>query len=466
MEVWKKELGQQARKYHILAATLLSIGFSIFVIADYFGRTWEVWLLLTFWRMVVVLLVIPLIWLTYKQKIHENILAYSYVLLMSSYIIWVNSITPVPLKSAIVTALIIFYIISSFAVLWHWTNNIICGVILVSLHLFSSLQAMSFSDFIIYNGLWAIMMPFTTAGITFFRYNFTKKEISMRLNLLEKNEEINQQKEELIAQNQQIEQHRQHLELAYTQITDSVQYAKRIQQALLPKNEHLRLIGQDSFLIYQAKDTISGDFFWINQSQDFQFLALADCTGHGVSGGFMTMIGHSLLNQIVQNDQFVDPAQILSQLDQRLLKLLRQQEESQEKIADGMDIILIRIDKKEQKICFSGAKRPLWLFSKHQFFEYKTDRFPIGDSFYKEKKFTTQHLTYQKNETLYLFSDGYADQFNEKNEKFLIKNFRKLMQEIHTKELVEQEQILKNKMLVWQKSEEQTDDWLIIGLKL
>jgi serine phosphatase RsbU (regulator of sigma subunit) len=195
------------------------------------------------------------------------------------------------------------------------------------------------------------------------------------------------------------------------------------------------------------------------------FLALADCTGHGVSGGFMTMIGHSLLNQLVINENILEPVTILSELDKRLLRLLRQKEASQAKIADGMDVVLLRFDA-TQTITFAAAHRPLWHFSAGQLFEYKGSRYPIGDIFFEEKIFEQQQIQWKKNDVIYLFSDGYADQLGENKSKFLTKRFRKLLQEISPLPMLLQQEILLTTIKEWQGNKEQTDDWLILGLKL
>ncbi len=464
MQAWQKEMRVQARKYHLLAGGFLSVGFLAFSLADYAGQTYENWAWFLFLRLCIISFLAPIWWLTYRKHLQPNILAYAYILSISFFIIYTQIKSPVEQLGGIAMALAIFCLTSAFSVLWHWINTIIIAFIIVSVNLIAVVPYLGFAVFLKNSGIWNLIIPFCVTGIVAYRFVFIKNEILLRQNLLEKNEEINQQKEELQTQNQQIEHQSIALRKAYSQITDSVRYATRIQTALLPKKENLSIIGKENFVLYQAKDGISGDFYWASQTEKGIFVAVADCTGHGVAGGLMSMLGHSLLTQLILHDHFTEPAEILDQTNQRLRQLLQQKQNNKEKIADGMDIILIRLDPTQQ-ITYATAKRKIWHFSQGNFTEHKGDNFPIGDSFFDQKLFSQYHFSFQKNDLIYLFTDGYADQFGQNQRKFMLKHFRTLLTEIHTESLEKQEKILWETMRNWQGAQEQTDDWLILGIK-
>ncbi|TAF67421.1 MAG: hypothetical protein EAZ55_03655 [Cytophagales bacterium] len=251
-------------------------------------------------------------------------------------------------------------------------------------------------------------------------------------------------------------------------ILASINYARRIQTALLPPKETLQKIFPELLLYYQPKDIVSGDFYWFAHLPNQEIIiAIADCTGHGVPGAFMTVVGQNLLEQIINKDQIYAPAQILTELDKRLLQTLQQQGLESKKLNDGMDIALLKINLNTQKLTFAGAKRPLWLFNAQNTTpqEYKGDKFPIGSHQFHQKIFTQQEITLQKNDLLYVFTDGYADQFG-KEGKLTIRHFRTILEEIHPHELQKQQQILEEKYQHWKAEEEQTDDILILAIRI
>lgn len=464
MQHWQKEMLVQARKYHLIVAFGLAVGFLLFSMADYTGQTYENWSWFLTLRVCIVGTIAPIWWLTYRKRLHPNILPYIFITLIGVFIVYTQIKSPIEYANGIATTLTIFYFVSAFLVLWHWVHTLIIACLMVLFNLGVAIPYLGTAAFFKYNGTWNILVPFALTGLVAYRYYFIKTEILLRLNLLEKNEEINQQKEELQTQNQQIEEQSLALRTAYAQITDSVRYATRIQTALLPKKENLSMVGSENFVLYKAKDSISGDFYWASQVENTIFVVVADCTGHGVSGGLMSMLGHSLLTQLILHDHFTEPAEILNQLDQRLLQLLQQKQNNKGKIADGMDISLIRLEP-SQEITYAAAKRKIWHFSQGNFQERKGNNFPIGDSFLEEKNFSQYHFSYQSEDTIYLFTDGYADQFGENQKKFMVKNFRTLLTQIQPESLEIQEKILWETMQKWQGTQEQTDDWLILGIK-
>lgn len=262
------------------------------------------------------------------------------------------------------------------------------------------------------------------------------------------------------------------LEHAYKEIRDSITYAKRIQGAILPKTHVLQKSFENAFVLYKPKDIVCGDFYWFNKVGDELVVVAADCTGHGVPGALMTVIGNSLLNQIV-NASTTSPAQILNQIDRKLIETLRQHTELNSNggieisINDGMDLAICRCRMSKNEIVFSAAKRPLYIFKKGEWIEIKGNKFPIGGSqHYGEKIFTEHKLMMQPGDTIYMFSDGYQDQFGGPDQKkFMVKQFRELLTKIQPLSMDEQCKTLDNAIVNWQGNNEQTDDVLVIGLR-
>ncbi|MEM8964799.1 MAG: PAS domain S-box protein [Bacteroidota bacterium] len=247
-------------------------------------------------------------------------------------------------------------------------------------------------------------------------------------------------------------------------INDSINYARRIQGAILPDNQIIKQIFPESFIYYKARDVVSGDFPWFMQRGEDTFIAAVDCTGHGVPGALISLIGYFLLNDIVRSRGISDPGEILDQLDDGVTKTLRQDsEDSQSK--DGMDIALCRIRKNE--VQYAGAHRPLYYMQKGEMVEIKGDKFPIGGGIYKNQtNFTTTTIKAAKGDSIYFCSDGFPDQFGgPNNRKYGPKRLRAMIQEHHHKPMEEVHQVIGSSWEEWQGQEKQTDDVLMIGIK-
>lgn len=455
------ELTEQTRRYHLIGSVVLSIGFLLFSIAEYLTRTREVWLHYTLIRIACVAVIAVVGVLVWKRRLHPNALGYAYSLLIPLFIIYMHLNDRL---GGVIPSLILVYFIHGFSVLWHWRHSLVVAILLTSIHGFFALRLIGAQEFANQNGTWAIISPFAVMGVVAYRYRFISEEILLRLQLQQSNQTIKQQAEEVEQQNRQIHEQRELLARAYQQLTDSVRHAKRIQVAMHPPTESIAQLASEYFLLEKAKDTISGDFFWTaHMPNGSSFIAVADCTGHGVPGGFMTMMGNFLLNQIVVNEEETQPATILEELDRRLLKLLRQNEPNQVKIADGMDILLLRKD--ANTLTFASARRPLWLFQQGEWKEFKGSPYPIGDNFFTDKVFFQQTVAYTAGDVLYLFSDGYIDQFGTTGKRFTTKRFRELVHNLVAKPMTEQMMHLQQAMQNWQGNEPQTDDWLIVGLR-
>jgi serine phosphatase RsbU (regulator of sigma subunit) len=255
------------------------------------------------------------------------------------------------------------------------------------------------------------------------------------------------------------------LEVAYKEIRDSINYAKRIQESILPADEMISKVFGDSFIFYRPKDIVCGDFYWFAQRGDEALIAAVDCTGHGVPGALMTVIGNSLLNQIIAGTDTTDPASILTQLDKKLLETFQQH--GNVSTNDGMDAAIVRYRINKREITFAGAKRPLYLFKNGELLELKGNKSPIGSFNHNfDKLFTAQKINMNAGDTIYMFSDGLQDQFGgDSGKKFMIKRFRDLLADLQGVPMRDQLKRIEKEIDSWQGAFEQTDDMLLVGIR-
>lgn len=251
------------------------------------------------------------------------------------------------------------------------------------------------------------------------------------------------------------------------EVTDSINYAQRIQQALMLRDETESSKQLETFILFQPKDIVSGDFYWSLEKQGFLYVAVADCTGHGVPGAFLTMLGTSYLNEINSSESCLSPAEILDALRLRFMKELSQSGKEGES-KDGMDISLVRIEMETRNVNWAGANNPFWCIQ-HQsleLLEIKPDKQPIG---YADRitPFTNHSISLQKNDTIYLFSDGYADQFGgPKGKKLKASLLKEELLKMTAKSLDEQKTILSDLFQHWKGNLEQVDDVCVMGLRM
>jgi serine phosphatase RsbU (regulator of sigma subunit) len=249
-------------------------------------------------------------------------------------------------------------------------------------------------------------------------------------------------------------------------ITASINYASRIQRAMLPDTKEIRGLTDRSFFLYLPKDIVSGDFYWFTKINRKVVIAAGDCTGHGVPGALMSMLGISLLEEIVNSREILDSGQILNELRDQIQRALHQRGDK-DGAKDGMDIALCVIDEKEKTIQYSGAYNSLYLIRKKELFEYKADRMPIGIFDNSNVAFTSQTIPSVPGDIIYLFSDGYADQFGgPNNKKFRYSTLKELLLEIHKLPLPKQKERLEKEFREWKGDNPQIDDVLIIGIRI
>ena len=268
----------------------------------------------------------------------------------------------------------------------------------------------------------------------------------------------------IIAQRtKQIEEQKHILEEKNKEIIDSISYAKRLQQAILPDNKTIAEVLPNSFVLYKPKDIIAGDFFWLERVGKSVLFAVCDCTGHGVPGAMVSVVGANSLNRCVKEFNLTQPAQILD----RLTNLVEETfSHSDNEVKDGMDVSLCSLNLETLEMEWAGANNPLWILRNGELIEYKADKQPIG-KFENRKPFTNHSLKIQKNDTVFLFSDGYADQFGgERGKKFKYSNLKELLLKYADASMAEQCKMFEEAFEVWRGDIEQTDDVCLWSVKI
>lgn len=265
---------------------------------------------------------------------------------------------------------------------------------------------------------------------------------------------------------EKVEERTQELAQKNKDITSSIQYAKRIQLAILPPLEQVYKYFPDSFILYKPKDIVSGDFYWFGVKEGKKIIAAVDCTGHGVPGAFMSMIGHNLLNQIIGENGITQPGEILNALHRGVQAALKQGTNVVD-TSDGMDVAICCFDSANNTLEYAGAYRPLFIVNQDKFNKIDADKNPIGGSqLDADRKFTSHKFALKKGDTVYMASDGYADQFGgEKGKKFMVKRFNELLLAMQSESMADQAKTLDQTFENWRGDFQQIDDILVIGIR-
>jgi serine phosphatase RsbU (regulator of sigma subunit)/Tfp pilus assembly protein PilF len=309
-----------------------------------------------------------------------------------------------------------------------------------------------------------LIFVFTTMIILYRQYRMQNRANQI---LHRQNEAIERQKEEIIAQRNDIEKINQILTEKNNQITDSIQYAKRIQLSLLPDDELLRRYFKNSFILFLPKDIVSGDFYWLKNTNDVMCIAIVDCTGHGVPGAFMTLLANSLLNQATFGDgEYNSPSRLLYVLDEKVKQSLNQHGTTFSTF-EGMDMAFCMINLQTRQINYSGAKIPLYYKQNGILQQVIPDRVSIGGNEIQDKKFTDKTILLNKGDSIYLATDGFQDQFGgEKGKKYMKLHFRQLIEQVSSLQTDKQKDTLYSKFNEWKGFHQQTDDVLVVGIEL
>lgn len=266
----------------------------------------------------------------------------------------------------------------------------------------------------------------------------------------------------------QIEEKNKQIEETNLQITDSIEYAKRIQESILPDQENIKKLFPQSFILFKPRDLVSGDFYWYSEENDKIIVAVVDCTGHGVPGAFMSMIGNTLLNEIVNQKKITDTALILELLNDGIVEVLHQDKQTNARQHDGMEIGICAIDHKKKELCFSGSRHNLYLFANSvELTEVKGDRDSIGGmQATGSKKFISHIFPIPDGLRFYLSSDGFMDQSGgTENKRLTSSGFKTLLMKLQKHSMEEQGKILESEFMDWKGSQKQKDDVLVVGIQ-
>lgn len=291
------------------------------------------------------------------------------------------------------------------------------------------------------------------------RDDLAENERLLERKVEERTAEVVKQKEEIEKQNERISE-------LYEEVTDSIKYAKGLQEAILPPDDFVSENMPESFILYKPKDIVSGDFYWVETKNNKTYFAAVDCTGHGVPGAFMSIVGYNALNEALRTND--DPGSILDALNKGVSKTLHNNSSMGKTTKDGMDLALCCYDHKKKVLQYAGAYNPLYLIRDGQVSEIKADKFAIGTHYQDESKRYTNHvIQLQDKDYVYVFSDGYADQFGgPKGKKFMYKRFRDYLLTLDGKSMLAQKEFLDNTIEEWKGPLEQIDDILVIGMHI
>lgn len=296
--------------------------------------------------------------------------------------------------------------------------------------------------------------------------NLKKTQIILTTKVEERTKELREEKEKVESVNSELAEQKKVVEVVNKNITDSINYAKKIQEAILPKPTKLEELKDSVAILYLPKDVVSGDFYWYEKVGNKLIFATADCTGHGVPGAFMSMIGVNNLNQIIVENKITSPDKILKELNIAIKKVLKQEDEDSES-RDGMDISISCFDLDKKVISYAGAFRPLLYIRDNELHELKGSRQPIGGSAPIDFEYELSEFEYLKDDVYYMFSDGFPDQFGgPKGKKFMNKQLKDVFMKIYQKEPVLQKELLKNELIKWMGDNEQIDDVLVMCVKI
>lgn len=318
---------------------------------------------------------------------------------------------------------------------------------------------------------------FNVGGVDYVTKPFHREEVLKRVetqikirrlteSLQSRNQILLDKNNELARLLKEIGQMKSQLQESHEQITGSITYAERIQRAFLPTHREILRIFPQHFVIYKPRDIVSGDFYLFEEKDGKLIAAAIDCTGHGVPGALMSVIGHTQLSNIISENSSLKPSDMLQELDLRVRQLLKQ-DEGEFRTHDGMDMNLSVYDPASKILSFAGANLPIIRYREgEELFEIRGDVLPIGGSLVSNKVFTTHELEMLPGDVIYLFSDGFIDQFGGENgRKLTRRRFKEILQEIGSVSLEQQEQILQQFLADWQGEHEQTDDITVIAIK-
>lgn len=459
---WKQELEKSTQKYHLITCWVGVIFNLLFFAADYLTLP-EYWMPFLVFRVSVSFLIFLAIVGYKKGKIPIEFLGFIPVVLISIENAYMWSFMDVAQFQKHTFAYMALFIGSGMFVLYRNIYSIIIVVVslLVNVVLLNANSSLSLDEILVNGGLLTFAVALFSMFLIRTRFNLTKREVIARLALKASNEELSLKKEIIEEKNKEI--------------TDSIQYAKRIQQALITPEEVLKKNVPNSFVFFQPKDIVSGDFYWVaelsttkenEQNEKLCVFSVADCTGHGVPGAFMSLIGIKILNQSIKEKDINSPAEALDFVNNQVFDTVNKHTDENNIVRDGMDAVLFAINFNTLGLSFSGANNALYIVRDNDIIELKGDKQPIG-SYSNQNKFTNVQFQLQKNDVVYASTDGFPDQFGgEDGKKLKSKRFKEKLIECSSLPIEEQKNELQKYFNAWKGNLEQLDDICVLGIKI
>jgi serine phosphatase RsbU (regulator of sigma subunit) len=452
---WKEELEKASSRFHIMGAWVAIIFDPIFAITDYLNIP-DSWAHLLIIRLMVSFVTLMTLLLQKPLKLPSFFIVlvpFTLISLQNAYTFSLITPNHVLGHSLNYMALLVG---GGMFLLWHWSFSV--GVIVASglatWYFITHNPELNFEDSMVQGGLLLYTVGIFMIVLIKARYDLTLKEIKARLGLKYANQQLSIQKGIIEKKNKNI--------------TDSIKYAQRIQASFLGNTREMIGWFHDAFILFQPKDIVSGDFYWFQQSPrgTFRVVVAADCTGHGVPGAFMTVMGNDFLNEIVGHRKIYAPEAILQALDEKVMGNFSKTGNDQHKIQDGMDMSILVFE--EHCVHFAGAKNPLYHMRNGEIRLIKGSKFPIGSSQYPKGKVFERHtLETRPGDRFFIFSDGYTDQFGgEKNMKFMNKRFMEILLQTQGQPMEQVREALLSAHLAWKEGHSQTDDILVIGISV
>jgi serine phosphatase RsbU (regulator of sigma subunit) len=459
-EAWQEDLRKFGDKYHIYTTWLAIVFNPIFGITDFFNIQ-HAWKQLLVFRLSITVVCLIALGIRQYYRYSSKVLVFIPFLLISIQNAYTYSLIEVSDFTGHTLNYIALFIGAGMFIMWNWYYSAL--IILISAIansiFFNMNHRLDLEHALVNGGLLLIVVSL---------FMFLLIETRRRLTIV-----MIKSKRALLEANLALEEQRQIVEEKNKHITDSINYAKRIQTAILPLEEKLRKALPEHFILFKPKDIVSGDFYWFAEKEGKHIMAAVDCTGHGVPGAFMSMIADSILNHIVHDREIHQADLILNEMHLGIRQAL-QQATNQNK--DGMDLSLVVIDYQHHCLKYAGAKNPIIYIQHGELMEIKGDKMPIGGEQREERRVFKQHLIPLIDEdkqplktTFYIFSDGFQDQFGGKQkQKFSIGRMRKKLLEIHQLDMLTQSEILETTLEDWKQTgkEKQIDDVLIFGVRV
>ena len=444
------ELTKLTQANHDLVIRVVTVLNILFSISDYFTAP-NFWISFLVIRVVITTIFFSVYCFQDQLSIHPKwtlYIAYLGCIIENSYM---YNVLDAPTLQKFTFAFITTFIGAGLFAIWNLRLSILAVIFSVILNaiLFTLMSPLSLDEFLSNGAFLTLMVAICSIIPIHTRMTALVKEITYRFQLAAASNVIADKNKNIL---------------------DSIEYAKRIQDAMLPSLKDLDTQPYNCFVFYQPKDIVSGDFYWLNESlkkeSRVMIAAIGDCTGHGVPGALMSILGMSSLQEIYANDELQSPHQILDQLRKKITINLKQTGEMGEQ-KDGMDLGLIHYFPDDRRLEFAGANLPVWIVRKNELIEYKGDRFPIGIHYGKEQPFTIQSINLEIGDWIYLFTDGFADQLGgELGKKYLSKNFKKFLLSISHSTSQEQHEAIRTEFTNWKNQQDQLDDVLVFGLKI